>query len=111
MPLRMVTLAKHPEIGQRIVATDSLFHNVIYMTVVSKHNLATPRPLALRHVSCDHDQACPTPRGRAVSSSSGVGSRWLARRRLKLFYFSRHDSTPASLSDLLNLGTTTQGRA
>ena len=111
MPLRVVALAKHPEIGQRIVATDSLFDNVIYMTVVPEHNLATPRPLTLRYVSCDHDESSPTPRGRAVSSSSGVGSRWLARRRLKLFYFSRHDSTPASLSDLLSRETTTRGQA
>ena len=111
MPLRVVALAKHPEIGQRIVPTDGLFDNVIYMTVVTKHNLATPRPLALRHVSCDHDESSPTPRGRAVTASSGVGSRWLARRRLKLFYFSRHDSTLASLSYLRYRETTTRGQA
>ena len=111
MPLRMVTLAKHPEIRERIVATDGLFDNVIYMTVVPEHNLATPRPLTLRHVSCDHDESSPTPRGRAVSSSSGVGSRWLIRRRSKLFDFSRHGSTPASLSYSLSRETTTRGQA
>ena len=75
MPLRVVALAKHPEIGQRIVPTDGLFHNVIDMTIVPENNLATPRPLALRHVSCDHDESSPTPSSRAVASSSGVGSR------------------------------------